>query len=66
MQVFVMINNVGIVINAGVNVKNQSIKVGVMIDVFRILVHVNTNMISRVILENTWITRIVNAERERG
>ena len=36
-----------------------------MIDVFRILVHVNTNMISRVILENTWITRIVNAERER-
>ena len=41
MQVFVTINNVGIVINAGVNVMNFLLKVGVMIDLFGILVYVN-------------------------
>ena len=32
MQVFVIINNVGMMINAGVNVKNKSIKVYVIKD----------------------------------
>ena len=41
MQVFVMINNLGIMINADVNGKNLQAKAGVMIDLFKILVNVN-------------------------
>ena len=46
MQVFVMINNLGIMINADVNGKNLQAKADVMMDLFKILVHVN------VILQN--------------
>ena len=46
MQVFVIINNLGIMINADVNGKNLQAKADVMMDLFKILVNVN------VILQN--------------
>ena len=46
MQMFVMISNVGIAINTGVNVKNSLIKVGVIMDLFGILAHVNVNVVN--------------------
>ena len=46
MQVFVMISNLGIMINADVNGKNLQAKEDVMMDLFKILVNVN------VILQN--------------
>ena len=49
---FPIINNVGIMINADVNAKNQSTKASVMMDLFGILVYVNVNVINHVILEN--------------
>ena len=52
MQVFVIINNVERMINAGLNVKNWLIKVYMMKDLFGILVTVNVNVINRVMLEN--------------
>ena len=52
MQVFVMINNVGIMINADVDAKNWSTKVYVMIDLYGILVYANENVINDVMLEN--------------
>ena len=52
MQMFVRINNVGIKINADVNVKNRLAKVYVMMDLFEILGIVNVNVINHVMLEN--------------
>ena len=52
-----------IVVNAGVNVKNSFIKVGVMMALFGILARVNANVINRVMLVNTWIMLIVNAKK---
>ena len=52
MQVFVIINNVGILINADVNVKNSLKKEDVMKDSFGILVNVNVNVINLVMLDN--------------
>ena len=49
MQVFLIINNVGIRINAGVNAKNLLIKVYLIRDSFEILVIVNVNLINHVI-----------------
>ena len=46
MQVFVIINNVGIKINADVNVKNWFTKEDVVKDLFGILVFVNLNVIN--------------------
>ena len=43
MQVFIMINNVGIMINADVNVKNWLTKVYVIKDLFGILATVNVS-----------------------
>ena len=63
MQVFVMIDTVGIVISAGVNIKNLLIKVDVMVGLFGILARLNVNVINRVMLVNIWIIWIVNAER---
>ena len=48
MQVFVIVNNVGIMINAGVNVKNWLTKGYVTKDLFEILVIVNVNVINPV------------------
>ena len=48
--VFVIINNVGMMINAGVNAKNWLIKVHAIKDIFGILVIVSANVIKHVIL----------------
>ena len=58
MQVFVTINNVGMMTNAGVNFL---IKVYVIKDIFGILVIVNVNVIHHVMLENILIIKIVSA-----
>ena len=52
MQVFVIVNNVGIKINADVNVKNWLTKEYVIKDLLRILVIVNVNVINDVMLES--------------
>ena len=52
MQVFVKINNIGIKINADLNVKNQLTKEYVINDLFGILVIVNVSLINHVMLEN--------------
>ena len=49
---FVMINNFGEKINAGVNVKNGLIKAVVIKDLFGILVIVNVSVINHAMLEN--------------
>ena len=58
MQVFVMISNLGIMINADVNGKNLQAKADVMMDLFKILVNVN------VILQNIQIMKTVNVEKK--
>ena len=58
---FVMIDSVGIAINANVNVKNWLIKAGVIMGLFGTLVHVN--VINHTMLVNTWINWIVHGER---
>ena len=50
MQALVIINNVGMMINADVNAKKYLIKVYVIRDLFGILVIVNVNAINHVIL----------------
>ena len=50
MKAFVIIDCVEIMINADVNVKNQFIKVGMMMGLFGILARVNVNMINHVML----------------
>ena len=50
MQVFLIIKNVGIMIIADVNAKNNwLIKVDVIIDLFGILVYVNVSVINQII-----------------
>ena len=51
MQPFVIINNVGMMINAVVNAKNKLIKMYVIKDMFGNLVIVSANVINHVILE---------------
>ena len=58
MQVFVMINNLGIMINADVNGKNLQAKADVMMNLFKILVNGN------VILQNIQIMKTVNVEKK--
>ena len=48
MQLFVIINNVGIKTNVDANVKNQLRKEYVIMDLFGILVIVTVNVINRV------------------
>ena len=62
MQVFVMINNVGIMINADVNEKNSLAKEYVIKDLFGVQVIVN--LINHVILEDVQIMQIVSAEKD--
>ena len=50
MQFFVIINNVGIKINANASVKNKFIKVYAIKTLFGILVIVNVNVINHVTL----------------
>ena len=60
-KMFVIINNVGIKINADVNIKNQLIKECVITDLFGILVIVSVNVIKLVMLVNIQTIKIVSA-----
>ena len=63
MQLFVIINNVGIKINVDKNVKNQLVKEYVIKDLFGILVIVSVTVIKRVMLVYIQIMNIVNVEK---
>ena len=63
MQAFVIINNDGMMINAGINAKIYLIKVLVIEDIFGILVTVNVNMTNSVMLVSIWIMKIVSVEK---
>ena len=63
MQVFVLINEYGMKINADVNVKNWSIKEYGTEDLPGIQVIVNVNVINYVMLETIKIMKIVNVEK---
>ena len=52
MKVFVTVNNIGIKINADVNVKNSLMMEDAIKDLFGILVIVNVNVINYVMLES--------------
>ena len=64
MQVFVIITNVGIKINAGVNVKNWLINVVAIKDLFGILEIVNVNVINHLILENIYIKKNLKCRKK--
>ena len=61
MQVFVIINKVGTMTNADVNVKNWLIKEYAIRDLFGIKVIVN--VIIDVMLENNWIIKTLRVEK---
>ena len=63
MHAFVMKNSVGIMINADVNVENWLIKVVVIMDLIGIQACVRVSVMNHVMLVNTLIMWIVNAER---
>ena len=63
MQEFVMIRNVGIMINADINANNWLTKEHEINDLFGIVVIVNINVINHVMLENIGVMKIVNVER---
>ena len=63
MQEFVMIRNVGIMINADINANNWLTKEHEINDLFGILVIVNINVINHVMLQNIEVMKIVNVER---
>ena len=63
MQVFVIINSVGVMINADLNANNLLRKVFVMMDLFGILVNVNVIVINNEILDNIQIMKIRNVEK---
>ena len=63
MQVFVIINNVGIIINGDESVKNWLTKEYVIKDLFGTLEIVYVNVINHVMLENIKIMKIVNIEK---
>ena len=63
MQLFVIIDNVGIMINVDANVKNWLIQVYAIKDMLRIQVIVNANVINHVMLASIQIKRIVNLEK---
>ena len=50
MQVFVIVNNIGTMINVDVNAKNSLIKVYIIKDLFEILAIVTVNVINHVML----------------
>ena len=60
MQVFVIINKVGIMMNADVNAKNWLTKEYLIKDLFGILVIVNVN----VMLKNIFLMKTVNVEKK--
>ena len=65
MQVFATRSNVGMMINAGVNAKNSSIKVCAIKDLFGFRVIVSANVINQVILVNIQTTKTVYAGKNQ-
>ena len=63
LQLFVIVNNVGIMINVDVNIKNQLIKECAIKILFGILVIANGNVINHVMLVNIQIMKIVSAQK---
>ena len=63
MQLYVIINSVGIKINVDVNLKNLLIKEYVIKDLFEIPVVVSVNVIKLVISVNIWTIKIENAKK---
>ena len=61
MQVFVLINNTGMMIHADMNVKNQLTKVYVIKDLFEIEVIVSVNVINHVMLVSIKTMKTVRA-----
>ena len=61
MQVFVIINNTGMMIHADMNVKNQLTKVYVIKDLFEIEVIVSVNVINHVMLVSIKTMKTVRA-----
>ena len=65
MQLFVIINSVGMKINVDVNLKNLLIKGYVIKDLFEIPVAVSVDVIKLVMSVNIWTIKIVNAEKNQ-
>ena len=65
MQVFVIINNIGTMINVDVNAKNSLIKVYVIKDLFEILAIVSVNAINHVMLVSIQTMNTVRAGKNQ-
>ena len=63
MQVFVMMSNLGIMINVDVNVKNLLTKEDIIKNLFGILLFVNLNVINHVTQDSIQTIKIVNLEK---
>ena len=63
MQVFVMMSNLGIMINVDVNVKNLLTKEDIIKNLFGILLFVNLNVINHVTQDSIQTIKIVNVEK---
>ena len=61
--VFVIVNNVGMMINAGVKAKDSLIKAYAIKDLFGILVIVSVNVINPVILVSNYTIKIKSAKK---
>ena len=66
MQVFVIINNIGTMINVDVNAKNSLIKVYVIKDLFEILAIVSVNVINHVMLVSIQTMKTVRAGKNQS
>ena len=64
MQVFVIVNNVAMMINEDVNAENSLTKEYVIRDLFGIQVIVSVNVINHVMLENIEIMKTVSAGKK--
>ena len=62
-QAFVIINNIGMMINIDANVKNLLKKVYAIKDMLGIPVIASVNMINRVMLENIQTMKVVNVKK---
>ena len=63
MQVFVMMSNLGIMINVDKNVKNLLTKEDIIKNLFGILLFVNLNVINHVTQDSIQTIKIVNVEK---
>ena len=65
MQVFVIVNNIGKMINVDVNAKNSLTKVYVIKDLFEILAIVTVNLINHVMLVSIQTMKTVRAGKNQ-